>query len=44
MYNWNGQIVPARKIADAAHAKGIEVLVDGAHSFAHFEYDPLPGR
>jgi len=38
VYNWNGQIVPARKIADAAHARGIEVLVDGAHSFAHFEY------
>jgi selenocysteine lyase/cysteine desulfurase len=36
--NWNGQIIPARKIADAAHAKGIEVLVDGAHSFAHFEF------
>jgi selenocysteine lyase/cysteine desulfurase len=38
VYNWNGQIVPARTIADAAHARGIEVLVDGAHSFAHFEY------
>jgi selenocysteine lyase/cysteine desulfurase len=36
--NWNGQIMPARKIADAAHQRGIEVLVDGAHSFAHFEY------
>jgi selenocysteine lyase/cysteine desulfurase len=36
--NWNGQIMPARKIADAAHARGIEVLVDGAHSFGHFEY------
>jgi len=36
--NWSGQIVPVRKIADAAHARGIEVLVDGAHSFAHFEY------
>ncbi|MBS1666949.1 MAG: aminotransferase class V-fold PLP-dependent enzyme [Bacteroidetes bacterium] len=36
--NWNGQIIPVRKIADAAHAKGIEVLVDGAHSFAHFEF------
>ncbi|GAO41203.1 aminotransferase class V-fold PLP-dependent enzyme [Flavihumibacter petaseus] len=34
--NWNGQILPVRAIADAAHAKGIEVLVDGAHSFAHF--------
>jgi selenocysteine lyase/cysteine desulfurase len=38
VYNWTGQIVPARMIADAAHARGIEVLVDGAHSFAHFEY------
>jgi selenocysteine lyase/cysteine desulfurase len=36
--NWNGQILPARKIADAAHQRGIEVVVDGAHSFAHFEY------
>ncbi|HVZ98163.1 MAG TPA: aminotransferase class V-fold PLP-dependent enzyme [Chitinophagaceae bacterium] len=36
--NWNGQILPVRKIADAAHAKGIEVLVDGAHSFAHFQF------
>ncbi|HEV2354864.1 MAG TPA: aminotransferase class V-fold PLP-dependent enzyme [Puia sp.] len=36
--NWTGQIVPARKIADAAHARGIEVLVDGAHSFAHFAF------
>ncbi|HEY0679191.1 MAG TPA: aminotransferase class V-fold PLP-dependent enzyme [Chitinophagaceae bacterium] len=36
--NWNGQILPVKPIADAAHAKGIEVLVDGAHSFAHFEF------
>ena len=36
--NWNGQIIPVRKIADAAHARGIDVLVDGAHSFAHFEF------
>ena len=36
--NWNGQILPVRMIADAAQAKGIEVLVDGAHSFAHFQY------
>lgn len=40
--NWNGQILPVRAIADAAHARGIEVLVDGAHSFAHFEFS-LPG-
>jgi len=36
--NWNGQILPVRKIADAAHQQGIEVLVDGAHSFAQFEF------
>jgi len=36
--NWNGQILPVRKIADEAHKRGIEVLVDGAHSFAHFEF------
>ncbi|MFI5156804.1 MAG: aminotransferase class V-fold PLP-dependent enzyme, partial [Chitinophagales bacterium] len=40
--NWNGQIMPVRKIADAAHAKGIDVLVDGAHSFAQFEFT-IPG-
>jgi selenocysteine lyase/cysteine desulfurase len=36
--NWNGQILPVRQIADAAHARGIEVVVDGAHSFAHFTF------
>lgn len=36
--NWNGQILPTRKIADAAHERGIEVLVDGAHSFGHFQF------
>ena len=36
--NWNGQILPVRKIADAAHRNNIDVLVDGAHSFAHFDF------
>ncbi|MBS1565407.1 MAG: aminotransferase class V-fold PLP-dependent enzyme, partial [Bacteroidetes bacterium] len=36
--NWNGQIMPVRRIADAAHERNIEVVVDGAHSFAHFEF------
>lgn len=36
--NWNGQILPVRKIADEAHRRGIEVLVDGAHSFAHLQF------
>jgi selenocysteine lyase/cysteine desulfurase len=38
MINWNGQILPARKLADAAHKEGIEVLVDGAHTFAHLDF------
>ena len=37
--NWIGQIVPVRRIADAAHEKGIDVLVDGAHSFALLDFD-----
>jgi selenocysteine lyase/cysteine desulfurase len=36
--NWNGQILPVRKIADEAHRRGIEVIADGAHSFAHFSF------
>ncbi len=36
--NWNGQTLPVRAIADRAHAQGIEVLVDGAHSFALLDY------
>ena len=36
--NWNGQILPVRKIADEAHKRGIDVIVDGAHSFAHFDF------
>lgn len=37
--NWVGQIQPVRKIADMAHARGIEVLVDGAHSFGLLDYN-----
>ena len=36
--NWNGQILPVRKIAEAARKRGIEVIVDGAHSFAHVDF------
>ena len=35
MVNITGQILPVRKIADMAHARGVEVIVDAAHSFAH---------
>lgn len=38
MINWIGQKLPVRKIADAAKAKNIEVLVDGAHTFAQFDF------
>lgn len=36
--NWNGQILPVKKIANEAHKRGLEVIVDGAHSFAHFDF------
>ena len=39
MINWCGQILPVRKIADAAHARDIEVLVDGAHTFAILDFN-----
>lgn len=38
MVNITGQILPVRKICDMAHGKGVKVLVDGAHAFAHFRY------
>jgi selenocysteine lyase/cysteine desulfurase len=33
-----GQIMPVREIADMAHQHGIDVICDGAHSFAHLDY------
>ena len=30
-----GQILPVREICAMAHQRGVEVIVDGAHSFAH---------
>ena len=30
-----GQVLPVRDICDMAHERGIEVIVDGAHAFAH---------
>lgn len=38
MINWVGQITPVRKIADEAHKRGIDVLCDGAHSFALMDF------
>ncbi|MDX1407073.1 MAG: aminotransferase class V-fold PLP-dependent enzyme, partial [Saprospiraceae bacterium] len=39
MINITGQILPVRKICDMAHSKGVEVMVDGAHAFAHIDFD-----
>lgn len=38
LINWTGNIVPVKAIADMAHRKGCEVIVDGAHSFAQLDY------
>ncbi len=38
MINITGQILPIRKICDMAHGRGVRVMVDGAHSFAHFKF------
>lgn len=38
MINITGQILPVKKICDMAHSKGVKVLVDGAHAFAHIQF------
>lgn len=39
MINWTGQILPAKALSQLAAQHGIEVLLDAAHTFAHFPYD-----
>jgi selenocysteine lyase/cysteine desulfurase len=36
--NLTGQITPVKAVCDMARAKGIETIVDGAHSFAQFQF------
>src|SRR6188768_805932 len=38
MINITGQILPIRKICDMAHQRNVQVMVDGAHAFAHIRY------
>jgi len=38
MVNITGQIVPVKSICELARSKGIEVIVDGAHTFAHLDF------
>jgi len=37
--NWVGQIMPVKKICQMAHERGIEVVVDGAHSFGLLDFN-----
>jgi len=36
--NWVGQIMPVQKICQMARKRGVEVLVDGAHSFGLLDF------
>lgn len=36
--NLTGQILPIREVMRIARPRGIEVIVDGAHAFAHFPF------
>ncbi len=38
MVNITGQITPVRAVCEMARARGIETIVDGAHSFAQFNF------
>lgn len=38
MVNWVGQLMPVQQIADMAHARGAEVIADGAHSFGLIDF------
>lgn len=38
MINLTGQILPVKKVVQMARRRGIPVIVDGAHSFAHFPF------
>lgn len=38
MINITGHILPIRKICDMAHEKGVQVMVDGAHTLAHIQF------
>ncbi len=38
MVNITGQITPVKAVCDLARARGVETIVDGAHSFAQFDF------
>jgi len=39
MINITGHILPVKKICEMAHARGVQVMVDGAHCVGHFNFD-----
>ncbi|MCB9877613.1 MAG: aminotransferase class V-fold PLP-dependent enzyme [Planctomycetes bacterium] len=39
MINLTGHVLPIRKIADMAHERSVQVMVDGAHAFAHLDFE-----
>ncbi|MGH9908354.1 MAG: aminotransferase class V-fold PLP-dependent enzyme, partial [Pyrinomonadaceae bacterium] len=39
--NITGQITPVKAVCDLARARGIETIVDGAHSFAQFDFKQM---
>lgn len=38
MVNITGHILPVRKISDMAHARGVDVMCDGAHAFGQLTF------
>lgn len=38
MVNITGQILPVREVVAMARARGVPVIVDGAHALAHFDF------
>jgi selenocysteine lyase/cysteine desulfurase len=36
--NITGQVLPVRRVTEMAHARGVEVMVDGAHAFAQLDF------
>ena len=38
MINITGQILPVKPVVEMARSRGIPVIVDGAHAFAHFDF------
>jgi len=38
LINISGQVLPVREIAEMAHGKGVEIISDSAHAFAHLDF------